>query len=461
MENPEMPAKEERTKQQKEAENTVPEKIPLEKLTEAQMKRLGAFVSKEEAVIDARAEKAGVIDMIRSVGESYNKLPLKKKLLISAGLIITASSMAAVGGAVGGAVATAAFTGSAIQRIFGGAATFVTVEGLLKASAEKEGQERSDAEKRRHTAEALIAGILVGGGVLSHAIGNIYHQFTPETIAPAATTSETAAPAAVQAEISSQTIPKIEFVVEKGGTLWGDIEAKLNSQGLFEGMEAGQKIYVIDAIKDKFAAMSPEELKDIGFSSGNIDVIHPGDRINLTGVLGDKELLPSVVHQAEMLSPEQIGSIETPKAVGVPAEALVPSAEPAPEQFMSQEILPNDPQVLAYAEQTVTADIDKMFGSKGIFGLFAQNGVDSIDWKDPDVGFANQTVDKVLVMQTSDFPATDSMRQFGMENYFTTVKMQEYLSNVAKQTGTYADTGEKVADYLRRAATIKISKSYE
>lgn len=108
----------------------------------------------------------------------------------------------------------------------------------------------------------------------------------------------------------AKEIPAIEYTVKSGDNIWGIIENKLETQGLFEGMEEGQRTHLIDTFKDKITAMSPQELKEIGITSGDPNVLKAGESINLTSVLGDTEALPSAMHASEMLSDVQIEAIE-------------------------------------------------------------------------------------------------------------------------------------------------------
>lgn len=91
--------------------------------------------------------------------------------------------------------------------------------------------------------------------------------------------------------------------VAKGDTLWSMIEARMASGHYLEGLDEGQKTHLIDALKDKFTAMSSEQLKeDIGISSGNIDRLAIGEKINLGAVIGDPDILPNALHEAGVLS---------------------------------------------------------------------------------------------------------------------------------------------------------------
>ncbi len=430
--------------------------------------RIYKKVDRVEKGLVARAKEAGAeaLNNVRKIDEVWKKVSPKQKLAISGILILSGLGSVAIGSAIAVGGVTAA---SLTLRGLGMISLFGTFERMLVSGHQKKTDvPRSDAEIKRH---AIMAGALALalGALMPKALSDfIGSEGLPLTPGSAVTTE------APIVELIPQPTSKIEFVVEKGDTLWGGIETKLSAQGLFAGMEAGQKTYVLDALKDKFAAMSPKELVDIGFSSGNIDLVHPGDTIDLTKVLGDAQLLPNVLHQAEMLSPEQISSIENPKTINVPSDALaspfVPTDTPAsfavpadalaaPGESASEKLIPpeamripNEVMVQAVAH-ALRSDINELFGSKGIFGFFTQNGVDSINWKDPEVGFASQSVDKVLA--THAFPATgDSGQQFGIENYSGTVKMQEYLSKLIKTTGINPQLTESIQSYISRVITV-------
>ena len=115
-------------------------------------------------------------------------------------------------------------------------------------------------------------------------------------------------------------------------------------------------------------------------------------------------------------------------------------------------------QMLAIKTQQINNDIDKMFGSKGLIGLGSESGADSLDWKDQRVGFANKTVEEVMGT-TSGKPRLSNYGRIvrmnsGIENSAATKKIQEYLTNIFKETDAKPEKGEKVADYLKRVATL-------
>ena len=294
--------------------------------------------------IEQEAEEAGLSDRIRKIGESYNKVPLKYKFLIGATLGI---GSVALSGAVAAGCVVCLFS----QRALGGAGTFVAVESLLQRYAEKDGRERGKWEKRRHGIEAALLGVAVGsrginllnGGISflsdyfdpsSAPVGNSVlaagkehlvappdpHHVSPDVHHDLPTTNEdvntpngestpsseilngsneTNIPSITEASVSQ---PNMTFTVgEETKTLWGGIEKTLQDQGYFDNLDEGRQTFLIDSIKDKFATMSPDELREIGISSGNISIVHPGETIDLSSVLEDSTSVDKLAEQAREL----------------------------------------------------------------------------------------------------------------------------------------------------------------
>lgn len=413
-----------------------------EQAKQIKLEKIRAKLDAMTGAVETRAEKTGMLDKVRKIGEMWNKVPKRYKYMLAGGALLSGVGAAAAGSAVGmGAIGA---LGTALRGL-SGAGLFVTFETILKNNYEKKmGGERSKATETRHMLIASLGAVafaaLVPKMISDYMGSEVVQTGTHEAVAHA-----------------SATAPKIEYVVGQGETLWGGITEKLDEQGLLAGMQEGQKTYVIDALKDKFAAMSPEELRLIGIGSGNIDVIHPGDHIDLTKVLGDTQLTSEITHHAQGLSAAQVYSIEHPIASPVAPE--MPLEAPAPETaaVIPAEIVPTDPAIVAAAEDITKNYVNEQFGTKGFLGFGAQDGMDSIHWKDSEVGFANQPVDKVLAAHPSAFPAGGG-QHFGIEDYSATQKMQAGLLDVQKETGVNPRPSETVADYLKRSAITALSE---
>lgn len=115
---------------------------------------------------------------------------------------------------------------------------------------------------------------------------------------------------AVVAETGAEAVTSdIKHVVESGDNVWNIVKENLSERGLLKNMNRAEQTYLIDSIKDEFAALSPEELKAIGISSGNVDMLEVGDTLDLSRVLGDKEFVAHMAEEATTLPEEDIESI--------------------------------------------------------------------------------------------------------------------------------------------------------
>ena len=147
-------------------------------------------------------------------------------------------------------------------------------------------------------AVAGIAGFLAGYGLtesIAKGVGELL-----ETKAEMASKAEMVAK---KVEIGEKVSPKIQPYIEtvhKGDSVWKItkrvLEKKIGKE--FDFLDEGQKRYLIDAIKDKIAA-NPEKF---GLSEKNIDLIHPGEKINFSPIFEDKEFLKEIFKKAKDLS---------------------------------------------------------------------------------------------------------------------------------------------------------------
>ena len=102
---------------------------------------------------------------------------------------------------------------------------------------------------------------------------------------------------------------KVPSIVKKGDNLWKIIENNLDSNKAMEGLEEGARTHMIDALKDRFEKMSPDELKALGFSSGDADILKVGDKLDLSKILGSPDTVMKTLLEAKKLSPDEIKSI--------------------------------------------------------------------------------------------------------------------------------------------------------
>ena len=100
-----------------------------------------------------------------------------------------------------------------------------------------------------------------------------------------------------------------DYVVRPGDSTWKIIENHLDSRHAMTGLGEGARTHMIDAMKDTYAAMTPAELRTLGFPSGDIGILHPGDVLNLSSVLGNPGIIARALANAQHLSPSEITSI--------------------------------------------------------------------------------------------------------------------------------------------------------
>ena len=100
--------------------------------------------------------------------------------------------------------------------------------------------------------------------------------------------------------------------VLKGDNTWNIIGAKvdaLQEHNLMPSLNEAQQTRFLDNIKHKLEAMSAGELRVLGFSSGNINLIREDDVINLSPILENNTNLFASVQDVMTLTPAQEESI--------------------------------------------------------------------------------------------------------------------------------------------------------
>ncbi len=106
---------------------------------------------------------------------------------------------------------------------------------------------------------------------------------------------------------AAETISAKTYDVQRGDNIWKIVDKALGDQKLNDG----QRTYAIDEIKDKFAKMTPEQLKAIGISSGDINKLSVDDNIDLKSVFGEKGgAITIATEHAQNISGDQVASIE-------------------------------------------------------------------------------------------------------------------------------------------------------
>ncbi len=195
-------------------------------------------------------------------------------------------------------------------------------------------QDVDEARKTRVLRNMMIGGSVAAGvagaGFLAHQIADIYgwgdsnaettpgnttdiQEVTPpsESVVPASETPE-----ATESTPETVPIPPISFEheIQSGDKLWNILGKKLEEQMYTEGMNDVEKTHFIDAIKDRFASLSDEELIGMGFTpdeNGHVDInmLEIGKKLDLSKVLSDTEFMDEAMQRTTTLSDEARASI--------------------------------------------------------------------------------------------------------------------------------------------------------
>jgi hypothetical protein len=280
----------------------------------------------------------------REMMANYTKMPFWKRTLITTG--ITTGALVA-GGVFGGVAAAAIFGGQRFVRgMISGKVSGLTF-GLIKTIGskriekwrqeeitnlnknfnlnletinqekefrnifEKQSQEyenivKTTNKKYRNLTKWALGGAIVTGGATGYGLamtnidGPLADYLNPRI---------TKGLERVGGGITSETpiVESVENIVEaqKGDSVWEILERQLgeNYGEDFTSLNEGQRIYIIDALKDRVVE-NPES-----FGLKNIDTIKPGQEINLTSIFANKTEIENIFNRASALTETQIGQI--------------------------------------------------------------------------------------------------------------------------------------------------------
>jgi len=285
-----------------------------------------------------------------------------------------------------------------------------------------------------------------------------------------------------------------EYTVQPGDSIWKIIENQLEAHDLFKGLEEGQRIHLIDELKDKVEGMTEAELKEFGIGSGNAQLIHPGEELNFSKIITPDSVEEAAVN-AENLTEAQIKSIEsyeppveqTPTdggvgaetgAEGAASEAAPQSPDPMGDTITGVESGSEQAQMLHeqhgdfagneqndmlveqeapfMAERILEKDIHEMYGSDGVFGIMGTKGVDTVAWKDLQGHTVTELMEKQEFASTDDHGISNDFNR-GFENQQDVGKLQSYLENVKEHTKVEPLKNETVNDYLKRAIEVDVT----
>lgn len=100
-------------------------------------------------------------------------------------------------------------------------------------------------------------------------------------------------------------------ITPSANNLWSAIQSKLQTEGVLSQLStSGQQTELVDNVYNVFEKMTPEQLKSIGITSGDVQRVMTGSTIDLSEVFGKPELLKSMFEGSSELSQQAITNIE-------------------------------------------------------------------------------------------------------------------------------------------------------
>src|SRR5206468_2762430 len=98
--------------------------------------------------------------------------------------------------------------------------------------------------------------------------------------------------------------PDVFHTVVSGENTWKIIEAKLNTLHAMNGLVPGADTHMIDTLKDQLEILPASALRNLGWASGNINLIQPGNVLDMSGIINTHTILDAFSN-ANSLSPAQ------------------------------------------------------------------------------------------------------------------------------------------------------------
>lgn len=340
--------------------------------------------------INAEAEKKGFDGAMSKVSAWYNKQPMWKK--VGTGALLTAVGVSGMisGGAIGGTIGVLGFGAARAYGTFG---TWMMLNGL---TSKMENRKKAWFLQGVGTATAffllprLAQWVDMQTGIgqwIADKYGLI--QTPPSQIPEAPTANPSVAPTpeaeAPQPPATSPSAPTV--TIAKGDTIWGVVEKGLGQRPEFSGLDRAGKDLAIDTYMKKLGGMTPEQLKALGISSGDINKIQIGENIQLP-VMQDQALFDKAVTDAKALTPEQKANILKYRAEMLSGPKLETAA-----------YVPPAPEVTASLENNITSNYKNSL--EYIFGNRQDRYKNFVSWKNPDyfINASNYTPD-VIAQET-------------------------------------------------------------
>jgi len=149
---------------------------------------------------------------------------------------------------------------------------------------------------------------MLAGGAVGWLIGG--KLFNPDPATPPAPHTPEPGPVPVPPAPPVTPPPFIPDThhVTTGEHTWGVIKDYFTTHHHMDGLVPGQQTFAIDSIKDQLSRLSSDTLKQLGFTSGNIDILNPGDALNMSKINNIHDVF-NAAEGAQHLSPGAITSI--------------------------------------------------------------------------------------------------------------------------------------------------------
>jgi hypothetical protein len=485
--------------QKQDVQPDTPEKVaeePMSPEVAAHAEKLKSALNTQAENIEQEGRARKLWDTIERISDGYNKIPFKYKIAIAAGLGVAS---VAASGAVAAGIAGAMIA----QRVAGGAATAIAIEGLLARSVEKDGTERTQKQVLFHRTLGVVAGMTVGSGQVAEGVSYaadkfsdgfsflteyltehantqyanvpddiMYSETTPAYVTPSATLDSTidtpstdslsinettesvgvAPPAQLPETPVIEHMPEgITYTVPEGGNVWSGIENELDSRGLLEGLDTETRTQFIDAIENKVTNLSPQELKDIGISSGNPHLVYPGEEIDLTALLS-----PESVEYQEVVDtyapPAENDALEASQQL---TEDSATASTSATEDVYVETNVPAEENMSMHPTfEALNHDLNELYGHLGVGRTLANpvHGAESVHWIGPH-GLSFEHVGDLMKTNPDSLDIAGS----GTESSEAVRVTQAHLKDLVERSGASFKADETVREYMTRAHNALLS----
>jgi len=307
-------------------------------------------------------------NVVKNAVDKYRKMPLRYKLLISAGLLSGGIAAGAIGGATGAALAAGVITGRWFQRVFGGAATAVGLEALIKRSQEKKEEKQVVKEFEKSILDVLeknntqldnkifelekskkakairryvlagTAGVLVGSGLVGKAIRNVFNIIDVHQVETAHSASNKSGVWQDFKKDYESMTPADQYKTQLMGALYektGRMPTKEELETIFSGQKTGAiTADELNKIIEKMKAgvITKEEIEKIGGFKLTQEVIPKAGLTNIVEVQKGDSIWKIAAKQLEQRFGDKFNSLNEAQKTYV-IDAIKDKVAAHPEKF--------------------------------------------------------------------------------------------------------------------------------